>query len=159
MLGKIKTDELKSAIISRVGISDVVAGKLITEINEKISKELREKLMSQAMPRTAEMKDSKILESAGIQIIGEGQKVPPPPITPPVTTPKPDLTELELPAPAPSTLGIANAGGPVLSQKFTGSFKMDTVKTEIAPEALTKKEAVKPKNYEKGADPYRELPQ
>jgi hypothetical protein len=156
MLGKIKTNELKGAIVSRLGITEEVAGKLIKEINEKISKELREKLMSEAMPRITAVKDSKILESAGIQIIGEEVPKAPTPVAPTINTPKvlvpttvatkADLSRPVLPA-------------PVLSQKFTGSFKMDTVKTDITPPpALTKKVENESKAYPKGVDPYREVP-
>jgi hypothetical protein len=85
------------------------------------------------------------------------------PIVPRIITPatKPDLTLPEL-APALPNNATANlAGGgripSILTQKFTDSFKMNTVKTEHTPQSAAP--TPPPKVYPKGADPYRVIPE
>ncbi len=153
VIGEENGDKLESALQARVGVSAEQARKLANEINEKILKEVRKIMMGNGSSIVEPLKEDKILEAAGIKIVEPGETLTPAPKPAPQVMPegKVDLTIPELPAPlnAPAP---APAPTPVLAQKFAGSFKIESKKTEhnIIPPI---------NSYPKGEDPYRIKPE
>jgi hypothetical protein len=181
ILGNISPERFEGDVKSNLRLTGDEASELVKAVNEKILKRVREKMVGQSKSPTAEInpvrdregsqrpsvsnginnEEMKVLDSAGIQIVGM-PSAPTAPTPKPVTLPKPDLTIPELEAPARNADSIAPAGGPtikdvapvqptkpsapapsILSQKFTDTFKMPPSKT----------------SYDKGADPYRLAPE
>jgi hypothetical protein len=151
--GKAEAGTLKDLIRARVGIDEGKAVKLAVEINEKISRDLRNKLMTEAMPKKEVVTEEKVLESAGIKLVDSREvpiKMPEKNVVVEKLSEQPmqkaDLTTPELPAPT---------NGPMLAQKFSQTFKAPTTKTQYSGEEKPK---VTPQSYPKGEDPYRIAP-
>jgi len=153
VLGAITQGEFAESIKKRTGVPTEVSNKIANDISEKILKEIRGKIM------TGGGEGRKIFESAGIHINGDAviNEVAKPKMAP---LPRPDLKLPELSGKVtPAPLSPTPVNPNILNQKFSDTFKMNSIKTEHTPDNTSKTPSIPQKAYPKNADPYRLPPE
>ena len=155
IIGSIRPDEFKKAVIKKIGLPENEAITLVDEINEKVFKKIRGQLMAltdagvrSQGPSTSNgtgiqtpKEDLNTLKSHGIEITDKQ------------TTPQ--VEKLEIPAPKTEV-------HPLLAQKMSAPVQSTSVKTEYTAtnsKPITTPTAQKPASYAPGTDPYRVIPE
>ena len=183
LCGLVSPEDYPKELEKRMRISKAQANELVNEINDLVFKKIREELVKNterkkifATSTTEEKNDTKILNSAGIEIIsarpsewsgaGEEEKetlpIPDLPAVPSaqlMQAGKLELTEI------PAHTGEEKpkeAAHPILAQKLSGYVKNEVVETEHSLDNITKTNMPNPVNGQtkiSKVDPYREIPE
>jgi hypothetical protein len=163
--GVIHADKFEEALKNKLQLPNEKVHTLAENINEKILKEIRIKMVG--LPDTEEenKENTKILSSAGIEILDEKEKE---------TLPIPDLPavpsaqlmqagKLELSS-SPRLVEEGAGGGdlkeqlhPILAQKLSGFTQEGVVETHHSLDNLTK--STEQSTAVSKVDPYREIPE
>ena len=150
------------------------AQKLVNEMNEKVFKKIKNKMIEDTKRKPAPQKqapkqetNNQELKKAGVEIVPDATSAANNNHIEPQEEILKILERPELEAPARNVSSIADAGGPhpIVAQKLSGPMKIPSVKTEHTLENLTKpsettqvpepqKQPTPPK-YD--IDPYREV--
>lgn len=149
MFGFTHPDKFEESIKNSLGLPEEKIHAIANAVNEKILKNIREKIMD-LTTKNEEEKDSQVLKSAGIEIIPKGNFTP-------NTKPEekketlPILDSLEL-----KEGRVPDKPESVISQKLSGFVKNEVKETDHSLNNMSseKKEETKPK-----VDPYREIPE
>lgn len=153
IFGETNPIEFENYLKKNVETSDEKSKILVNEINEKVLRDIRQKMMGSSQDREGkpilEETEEEILNNAGIEMIKEE--------APEKITPIPNRDELIKKIEHPDLLEKTDKKpDPILSQKLSQVFK--------TPETKTDHSLVNLKNNEQGTklpkvDPYRELPE
>lgn len=144
MVGSVRPSDFEEKIKNNLKLPGEKTRGLVTAINDKILKEIREK-MEQQPPRLemGNTDDTQILNTAGIEILPkETATLPVPEKLEIVGTVKPVAPTPNYPIPPKPS---------ILEQKLTAPVKTEAVKTEHSLNNLTPSKPV--------VDPYREIPE
>lgn len=151
MFGFTHPDKFEESIKNSLGLPEEGTRIIANAVNEKILKNIREKIMNMT-ERAKEEEDTEVLKSAGIEIIPKENTAPV------VKTEEkkevlPVLDSLEL-----KEGETEKRPEPIISQKLSGFVKNDVVKTEHSTISQKEPEGTK-ESGEKRIDPYREIPE
>jgi hypothetical protein len=145
MFGFTPPEKFEDSIKKSLGFPDEKTHAIAEAVNDKIFKEIREKIGESAnvsTPEESEEDSDKVLNTAGIQIINDDVNK---------NLPTPEKLEITggkiVPPPAPS----------MMAQKLSAPVQTATVKTEHSLENITK--TATPTTYPKNGDPYRLPPE
>ena len=171
LCGLVPPESYPKELERRMDISGSEVSKLVKEMDEKVFKKIKEKLIESttrkdavpgANPPEPKLNDAE-LKKAGIEIMGSA----------PAASSNGNhvesreeilkrLGQPELEAPARNASGIVDAGGPhpILAQRLSGPVQSQPTKTEHTLENISKTAVPPPlpsKKYD--VDPYREIPE
>ena len=146
MFGFTHPDKFEESVKKSLKLPDEKIHAIVNDVNEKILKEIREKLIESSKGEE-EKKDTEILKSAGIEIIPD---LPAAPSAQLMQAGKLEITSTEKPKTTP----------PILTQKLSGFVKNNVVETDHSLHNISeeKKPIDAPSNKPK-IDPYREIPE
>jgi hypothetical protein len=150
--GAIHSDKFEESVRNSLKLPDEKTHAIVNDVNEKILKEIREKLMSPSKIEDEE-KDTDILRSAGIEIIPEKLEI---------NSPSPTRSRPLENESTTITLGRPASDGthPILTQKLSGVMKNPVVETDHSVENITKEEKTSGNRADvPKIDPYREIPE
>ncbi|MFZ2149984.1 MAG: hypothetical protein WAV15_02395 [Minisyncoccia bacterium] len=158
MLGLVHLDDYPDELKHHLNIDDLKVNTIITETNREILSGIREKLKeayeqtNEATDNEEEIKetlegDTKILSSAGIEIINGGNSVPPPKKE---ILPVPEKLELNA---NPVSFVEKIESHPILAQKLSTPTQTTSIKTEHSLDNNGNTPPTTP--YPTGSDPYR----
>jgi hypothetical protein len=158
MKGTIHPTEFKKSLLKKLNLKEEEVSMLVNEINEKVFKNIRGKLMELSGGEHTSDEDMEVLKSHGIEIISDLPAVP-----------NTQLPQMGKPETSVQKLDVAKDIHPLLSQKMSSSVQAPTVKSnyginnaplstgEVKPPAGAV--PPKPTAYPKNADPYRVVPE
>lgn len=163
LCGLLSPADYPKEVENRLKISSSRARELVNEINDLVFKKIREELIKSTERKKTFInkekeeqeeltKDLHILKEAGIEIAGEGNKLP--------VAEKLEISGKVLDIKEPEVR--SPAAHPILAQKLSGFSQSEVVKTEHTLENITKTNTpTQPtiKSKIPSIDPYREIPE
>lgn len=153
MFGFTHPDKFEESVKNSLKLPEEKTHAIVNDVNEKILKEIREKLMNPSKNEEEEEKDTEILKSAGIEIIPEKLEI---------NSPSPTRSRPLENESTTITLGRPASDGthPILTQKLSGVMKNPVVETDHSIENITKEEKTSGNKADvPKIDPYREIPE
>jgi hypothetical protein len=163
LCGLLSPADYPKEVENRLKISSSRARELVNEMNDLVFKKIREELIKSTERKKTFInkekeaheeltKDLHILKEAGIEIAGEGNKLP--------VAEKLEISGKVLDIKEPEVR--SPAAHPILAQKLSGFSQSEVVKTEHTLENITKTNTpTQPtiKSKIPSIDPYREIPE
>lgn len=153
--GAIHSDKFEEVLKNKLQLPSEKIQTLAKDINEKILKEIRAKMVK--LSKEEDANDTQVLKSAGIEIVEKGETLPIPDLPAVHSAQLMQAGKLEL-----NSAEKSEESHPILAQKLSGFTQSGLVETHHSLDNITKTNTPNPADIKPkipSIDPYREIPE